>query len=465
MHSTKHLPPRSHEARTILSISLPLVAAYLAEMGMLITDMIIVGHLGSHELAAVGLSADWFYVLLLIGMGVVSIVGVLAAQSLGARDFHGVRHAVEQGLVVATIMSLPVMLGIWYLGPALRLANQDPDVLQLIISYSRPLAWCVLPVLWFAVLRSFVTAMARTSIIMSIAAVALSLNLLINYVLVFGKFGFPALGVVGAAYGTVIVNWLMFIAMSIHVSLSDAFEACRPSLLPKRIDNKTLKEILHLGLPVTASQLLGAGMFTVAAVFVGMLSADALAAQQIVYTVIYVALSTSIAIGDAVRVRVAYGIGMQSAAAARQSAYIAFAFGAGATLLASGTLWLFPEQIVGVFLDTADAANAGAMLIAVALAPYAAAFQLFDGVLLVIANALRGLRDTRSPLWIAAAGYWLVGLGVGYWLCFQQGAGAPGLWLGLIAGSAVAIVMMTSRFRRQMDRVESNLAAAAPRAA
>lgn len=454
--------PRAREARTILSISLPLIAAYLAEMGMLITDMIIVGHLGSNELAAVGLSADWFYVLLLMGMGVVSIVGVLAAQSLGAKDPKGARHAVEQGLIVATLMSMPVMLGIWYLGPALSLANQDPHVLQLISSYSRPLAWCVLPVLWFAVLRSFVTAMARTSVIMLISAVALVLNLAINYVLVFGKFGFPAFGVAGAAYGTVIVNWLMFIAMSVHVSSSSAFTACRPSLLPRRIDRKTLAEILHLGLPVTATQILGAGMFTVAAVFVGMLSADTLAAQQIVYTVIYVALSTSIAIGDAVRVRVAYGIGMQSVPAARQSAKIAFAFGAGATIFAAGALWLFPGQIVGVFLDTTDPANAGAMLIAVALAPYAAAFQLFDGMLLVIANALRGLRDTRSPLWIAAAGYWLVGIGAGYLLCFPYGAGAKGLWLGLIAGSAVAIVMMIWRFRRRMEQIETDLARTAP---
>jgi MATE family multidrug resistance protein len=161
-------------------------------------------------------------------------------------------------------------------------------------------------------------------------------------------------------------------------------------------------------------------------------------------------------------VRVAYGIGMQSVPAARQSANIAFAFGAGATIFAAGALWLFPAQIVGVFLDTTDPANAGAMLIAVALAPYAAAFQLFDGMLLVIANALRGLRDTRSPLWIAAAGYWLVGIGAGSLLCFPYGAGAKGLWFGLIAGSAAAIVMMIWRFRRRLEQVESDLARAAP---
>jgi MATE family multidrug resistance protein len=455
MQATQAIPTVSREARTILSICLPLLAAYLAEMGMLITDMIIVGHLGSNELAAVGLTADWFYVLLLIGMGVVSMVGVLVAQNLGANNLAGVTHAVEQGLVVATLMSVPVMLCIWYLGPALRLANQDPDVLQLIVSYSRPLTWCVIPVLWFAVLRNFVTAMVRASVIMTITVVALALNLLINYVLVFGKFGFPALGVVGAAYGTVIVNWLMFIWMAAHVTLSHSFAHCRASLLPRRFDRAAIGEILRLGLPVTASQILGGAMFTVAAVFVGVISADTLAAQQIVYTVIYVALSASIAIGDAVRVRVAYGIGTGSVAAARQSSGIAFVFGAVATLVACGALWHFPEQIVGIFLDTGNAANSAAMLIAVALAPYAAVFQLFDGVLLVIANALRGLRDTRSPLWIAAAGYWVVGLGSGFWLCFPLDYGATGLWLGLIAGAVVAIALMSLRFRTRIREAET----------
>ncbi|MDH4049215.1 MAG: MATE family efflux transporter [Gammaproteobacteria bacterium] len=458
MSSRSEIPSVTTETRTILNISIPLLAAYLAEMGMLITDMIIVGHLGSNELAAVGLAADWFYVLLLIGMGIISIVGVLVAQSVGARDFRGATDAVEQGLIVASIMSIPVMLCIWYLGPALRVARQDPDVLQLIIQYSQPLTWCVLPILWFAVLRNFVTAMVKASIVMWITVAALALNLAINYALVFGKFGFPALGVVGAAYGTVIVNWLIFAAMAAHVLWSASFSRCRPSLLPRRIDVRIFKEILVLGLPVTGSQILGAASFTAAAIFAGVLSADTLAAQQIVYTVIYVALSASIAIGDAVRVRVAYGIGMRSAAAARQSATIAFSLGAIATIAACSALWLFPQQIVGVFLDTDAAANAGAVLIAVMLAPYAAAFQLFDGVLLVIANALRGLRDTRSPLWIAMAGYWVVGLGLGYWLCFPRGQGATGIWLGMIVGAVVAIVLMTVRYRARMAHAEASLA-------
>jgi MATE family multidrug resistance protein len=448
---------RRQETRIVLAISLPLMAAYVAEMGMMITDMIIVGRLGSKELAAVGLTADWFYVLLLLGMGVVSIVGVLAAQNFGAGNTKGVTDAVEQGVIAATIMSIPVMLAVWYLGPALRFANQDPEVVGLITDYSRPMTWGVLPALWFVVLRNFITALAKSSAIMIITAGALLLNLLLNYTLVFGKFGFPALGVVGAGYGTTIVNWLMFLFLAVHVATSANFADHRFAILPKRVKFETLREIFVLGLPVTVTQMLNGAMFTVAAILVGMISADILAAQMIVYSVIYFALSASVGLGDAARVRVAYGVGTRSVDASRQSAYISFALAGATILIASGVLWLFPEVLVGIFLNISDVENASVLMIAIGLSVYGGWFMLFDGVLIVAANAIRGLRDTRSPLWISIAGYWGIGLGIGTWLCFSLGYGVKGLWWGLILGALFANILMFWRFRNRLGHAERQL--------
>ncbi len=455
-------PTRQQETSTILAISVPLMAAYVAEMGMMITDMIIVGRLGSNELAAVGLTADWFYVLLLLGMGVVSIVGVLAAQNYGAGNPKGIADSVEQGMIAATIMSVPVMLSVWYLGPVLAYANQDPDVIRLITDYSRPLTWGVFPALWFVVMRNFVTALEKSSAIMAITASALLLNLALNYTLVFGKFGFPALGVTGAGYGTTIVNWLMFLFLAAHVIRSQHFRQYSISLIPRRLKYRTLKEIFALGLPVTATQMLNSAMFTVAAIMVGMISADLLASQMIVYTVIYFAFSSSVALGDAAKVRVAYGIGMKSADAARQSAHISFVLAGVAVLFCSVVLWIFPEFLVGVFLDIDDVANDAVLEIAVGLSVYAGWFLLIDGVLIVAANAIRGLRDTQTPLWISMAGYLGVGLGTGTWLCFPMGYGASGLWWGLILGAVVSLLLMFWRFRVRLAQAERRLKAEMP---
>lgn len=438
------------ETRTILGIGLPLTAAYVAEMGMVITDMIIVGRLGSNELAAVGLAGDWFWVLLLIGMGVISIVGVIAAQCLGEGDTKGVIAAGEQGMIAATITSIPVMLCTWYLGPVLGMANQDPDIVRLITDYSRILTWAVFPALWFVALRHYITALARSQAIGWITVAALAMNVALNYTFVYGKFGLPAMGVKGAALGTTIVNWTMFFALVVHVLSSRHFANYRMNIVPRHVNQPLLGEIFRLGTPITITQFLNGAMFTVAAVVVGMISAATLAAQQIVYSVIYLSLSAAGALGDAVRVRVAYGIGRRSVDSSLLSANISFILAGITTLVAALILWIAPRALVGIFLDTADPENARVLEISVALSAYAGMFLLLDGVLMVVANAIRGLRDTRSPLWISMAGYWAVGLGSGVVLCFPMGYGAEGLWWGLVAGVVFSNILMYWRFKRRI---------------
>ncbi|MEM6545919.1 MAG: MATE family efflux transporter, partial [Pseudomonadota bacterium] len=323
------------EGRTILKIALPLTTAYVAEMGMVITDMIIVGRLGSAELAAVGLAGDLFYVILLSGMGIISIVGVLAAQCLGAGDRDGVVAAGEQGMIAALLTSVPIMIVVWFFGPALFYANQDPEVVALVDAYARMLVWGTFPALGFTVLRNYITALERSAIIGWITVVAVALNLLLNYTLVYGRFGFPPLGVAGAGIGTSLVNLAMFAAMAFYLMRSSAFDGYRIRLLPLRADRAALGELLKLGGPVAMTQILNGGMFSAAAVCVGMISAATLAAQQIVYSVIYLALSAAAGFADAVRVRVAFGVGRQDPAAVANSARLGITMAAAASLVAA----------------------------------------------------------------------------------------------------------------------------------
>lgn len=426
---------------------------------MVITDMIIVGRLGSNELAAVGLAGDWFWVLLLIGMGVISIVGVIAAQNLGAGNRQGVIDAGEQGIIAATITSIPVMLGVWYLGPALGLAKQDPEIVQLITGYSRMLTGAVLPALWFVTLRNYVTALSKSAAIGWITVAALGLNIVLNYTFVYGKFGFPAMGVVGAGIGTTLVNWGMTGALIIHVFHSKQFAIHRPRIIPRKLDSELLREIFKLGIPISITQFLNGAMFTVAAVVVGIIGAATLAAQQIAYSVIYLALSAAAALGESVRVRVAYGIGQRAVDASRQSANISFLLAGLTTSFAALVLWIFPDSLVGIFLDTENPDNELVLRISIGLSTYAGLFILLDGVLIVVANAIRGLRDTTSPLWISMAGYWFVGLGSGVWLCFPAGYGADGLWWGLIAGVLFSNILMYWRFTVRLADARRALAA------
>lgn len=451
------VPTRKQETASILGIAVPLTTAYLAEMGMVITDMVIVGRLGSAELAAVGLAGDLFWIFLLVGMGVLTMVGVFAAQSLGAGDDKGVVDAAEQGYLAALLTSLPVMVGVWFLGPILAIAGQDPEVIDLVDDYARILTWGVLPVLWFTVLRNFSTALSQSAIIGWLTLAALALNGVLNYALVYGKSGLPALGVAGAGLGTTIVNWLLFLAFAAYLHRADSFEKYRPSLMHWRLKPAILRSMFRLGTPVALSQIINGGLFSAAAIAAGIIGATTLAAQQIIYSIIYLALSAAAALGDAVRVRVAYGIGLGSITAVHQSARLAFSIAASATLAAALILWLTPEILVGVFLDTASASNQRVLDIAIGLSGVAGLFLLLDGIQMVIANALRGLRDTRSPLLISLLGYWLVGLGLGLTLCFPLGYGAGGLWAGLVLGVLLATGLMFLRFRWCLGRAARDM--------
>jgi MATE family multidrug resistance protein len=447
------------EGGIILSIAMPLTAAYMAEMGMIIIDMIMVGHLGSVELAAVGLAGDLFWVFLLVGMGVISMVGVLVAQAFGARQYQAMVDAAEQGMIVAMLASLPIVICVWFLGPALGLARQEPQVVIQAQGYSRMLALGVMPALWFVVMRNFITALAHSAAIGWIMSGALCLNVAINYTLIFGKFGLPALGVAGAGIGTSIVNWSMFLSLALYIRHSRHFARYRPRLFPRRVQLTTVREIVRLGLPVGLTQILNAGMFSAAAVLAGIVSAKTLAAQQILYSVIYLALSFAAGFADAVRVRVAYGLGQRDLSVIRRSARLSLTMVSLAAFGASMTIWLIPELLVGIFLDQEQAANRDVMGIALALGVSAGLFLVIDSAQMVLADALRGLRDTRGPLAISLAGYWITGLGTGSFMCFVLDMGIQGLWWGLVGGVLLCCLLL---YRRLRVRIASGLPGAAP---
>ena len=451
-----YIPKRKDEIKILFSIATPLTAAWIAEMAMFITDMIMVGKIGSKELAAVGLAGDWFWVLLLIGMGIISMVGVLAAQSLGENNPRGATEACEQGMIAASITSIPVMLLVWYLGYFLQFANQDPEVVGLIDGYAKILTYSVFPALWWAVLRNYLTALNKAGVIGWITICALVLNVGLNYTLIYGKFGFPKLGVNGAGIGTTIVTWLMFFTLVFFVLTLKSLKENKPKIFAPKINWLILKEIFQLGLPNSLTQVLIGSMFTVAAIIVGMISAAALAAQQIIYSVIYAALCAPLGLGEAVRVRVAYGAGKKSIELSQQSANIASFLAGLSTLGIAFLLWFFPEKLIGIFLDINNSKNLEVINLSIKISLYAGFFLLIDGILIVIREAVRGFRDTRSPLWISITGYWIVGMSTGVVLCIPLNYGPTGLWAGLVSGVIFANILMFWKFSSLIRKMKQS---------
>ena len=441
-----------------MRIALPLSAAYLAEFAMFVTTKMVVGKLGYYELAAVGIAGNLSFEVLVILMGLLSIVGVLCAQAEGAGDKKQAGLAVRQGIFVSLLLGTPSMILIWHLDIILEWTGQDPRVLQLVVPYLHGLSACVLPMLFFAVFRNFVSALARPQAVMVITTVAVLVNYFLTLWLVHGGWGIPPLGLFGAGLATSIVSWLMFLALLWHVYQTTVLRGYGIFAERWKLDTTICKEIMVLGLPVAGLVFLEAGMFSAASILSGIISAETLAAYEIVMSWAGIPFVIALGIAEATMVRVAHGAGRNRLDTARQSGILGMLIGVLILVVMMIIPLGFAAYIIDIFISPSDPGFTVVSLLSIEFLTIAAIFQVFDGLQAIAARALRGVKDSVAPLWIAGFGYWILGIGGGSWLAFWMDFGGAGLWWGLAMGLTATGLLLAHRFHQLSKRLISGTA-------
>ena len=447
-----------NEAVTLMRIALPLSAAYLAEFSMFVTTKMVVGKLGYYELAAVGIAGNLSFEVLVILMGLLSIVGVLCAQAEGAGEKKQAGLAVRQGIFVSLLLGTPSMILVWHLDIILGWTGQDPRVLQLVVPYLHGLSACVLPILFFAVFRNFVSALARPQAVMAITIVAVLVNYFLTLWLVHGGWGIPSLGLFGAGLATSIVSWLMFLALLWHVYQTTALRGYGIFAERWKLDTAICKEIMVLGLPVAGLVFLEAGMFSAASILSGIISAETLAAYEIVMSWVGIPFVIALGIAEATMVRVAHGAGRNRLDTARQSGILGMLIGVLILVVMMIIPLGFAAYIIDIFISPSDPGFTVVSLLSIEFLTIAAIFQVFDGLQAIAARALRGVKDSVAPLWIAGFGYWILGIGGGSWLAFWMDFGGVGLWWGLAMGLTATGLLLAHRFHQLSKRLISGTA-------
>lgn len=433
-------------------IAFPLSAAYLAEFSMFITTKMVVGKLGYQQLAAVGIAGDLSFEMLVILMGLLSIIGVLAAQAEGAGKKSEVGQSVRQGLIVATMIGIPAMAFIWNLDLVLAATRQDPVVIELAIPYLRGLSGIVLPILWFAVFRNYIAALAQPFAIMVITVAAVFLNYLLTVWLVYGGFGLDALGLFGAGLATTIVTWLMFLSLALYVYRKPGLRGYGVFRGVWRMHWPTCAEIFRLGIPVAGLTLLEAGLFVAVSILSGVISTKTLAAYEVVMSWVGIPFVIALGLAEATMVRVAHAVGRNHIKAVRRAGHLGMTLGVGLLTILVVIPLGFADQIIQIFITPADPGFAEVSKLAAQFLMIGAIFQVFDGLQAISARALRGLKDSVAPLWIAGFGYWVLGIGGGSILAFPYGYGGTGLWWGLALGLMVTASLLCWRFNQFSSR-------------
>jgi len=431
-------------------LAAPVAATQLGFMLMGVVDTMMLGHLSARALAAGGLGNILTFTCLVLGQGILSALDPLASQAWGAGDHAAIAGYLQRGLVMAAALTAPFVLGLLDIGPLLRAAGQPAGVSLDAAAYTRGILWGVLPYFLFIALRQTLQAMS----IVRPAAVAIVLgnlvNLVCNWAFIFGHLGLPALGVRGSAYSTSAARWTMFLYLLI---------ASRRGLAPywqgftaAATDLRGYLLMLRIGLPIGFHNTAELGIFAAAAVLIGRIGVTELAGHQIAINLASLSFMVPLGIAGAAATRVGNAIGREDMSGARRSAAASLLLGAG-TMACFALLFAVAPGPLGR-LYTRDPA---VIAVVTLLLPIAAVFQVFDGLQVVGAGALRGSADTTFPAASALFGYWALGLPVGWFLAFRRGLGARGLWWGFVVGlAAVAVLLLLRiavRFRRPLTRV------------
>jgi multidrug resistance protein, MATE family len=450
-------PNWRREVRDTLILTLPIAAALLAEMGMGVIDYSMSGHLDPLKhpgaLAAAGLGLQWLFTPMFWGMGVITATGAIGAQAHGGQKPETVSESMRQGFLMATLLSIPIMVIAVGGLLVLPLIYDDSEVVRTvreIVFWGLP--WIPL-VYWFTVVRNFVTVMQRPMIVSICAVAGLPVSFLSNYVFMYGNWGAPEMGAAAVGLTGVIVAVL-------HLAMIVAYVQYVPELRRYHIfarllhfDRKMMVELFRVGIPIGMAYLFETGLFFTITLLMGILSTEALAAHNVVLNVCAVSFMIPYALSQAATVRVGYAVGAGKPEAARRAGYVAVWLGIGWMMIAATTMLIAPNLLTAIYLDLSEPVNASATQLAASLFVIAAIFQIVDGTQVTTQGALRGLKDTTMPMVICGLGYWVFGLGSGVAMGFWMGFGAMGLWWGLAVGLAVSATLLYLRWRRLSGRL------------
>ncbi|AZL61243.1 MATE family efflux transporter [Tabrizicola piscis] len=441
------MTPSTH-ARETLALGLPLAGSHLAQMALHVTDVVMMGRYGVVPLAAVVLGASSFFIVYVLGSGFAKAVMPMVAAALGRGDEAQVRRDTRMGIWLSILFGVLVFPVFWWSGPILLALGQNSEVAAIAESYLRLVGLGLVPALVVTVLQSYLSALGRTQIVLWVTLVAVGVNVTVNYALIFGNWGLPELGAQGAAVATVTVQVLSLLALGLYAGLLPSLRRFHLFQRFWRPDWHAMRLVWRLGVPIGLTGLAEGGLFHASALMMGWIGTVELAAHGIALEVAALTFMLHVGLSSAATIRIARFDGRGDRVALKAAAKIAVAISTGVAVASVVLFVSLPEPIVSLFLDLKKPESAAILAYGSVLLMLAALFQLADALQVMALGLLRGVQDTRVPMWLAAVSYWLIGIPCSYVLAFPLGFGGVGLWLGLVVGLVCAAVSLMWRFWR-----------------
>lgn len=447
--------PWSGHLKATLLLGLPIVGSHLAQMLITLTDTVMMGWYGIDELAAVVLASSIFFVLFIVGSGFAFAIMPMAASAEGEGDTKQVRRVVRMGLWISLIYCAIMMPLLWNFEAILLAIGQAPEIAKLAQTYMHVVQWSMFPAMLVMVLKSYLSALERVNLVLWVTILAAILNALVNYALIFGNWGFPEMGVRGAAIASILSTLLSFGFIALYVYLLPELKEYAIFTRFWRSDWPAFWEVFRLGWPIGATMLAETGLFSATAILMGWLGTTELATHGIAIQIASMAFVIYLGFSTAGTVRAGRALGRGDIAGIWRVAVTVLGLQLFVAALVIVMFLAIPETLIGAFLTDGSVEASDIVAYGVGLLLVTALFQIPDGVQVVALSLLRGIKDTKVPMILAVISYWVIGMPVAYILGFVWGYGGVGIWAGLVIGLTVAAVTMLWRFvwlMRKMNR-------------
>lgn len=429
------------EIVALLFLGGPLIAAQLAQISMNFVDTVMAGHLSPRDLAAVAVGGSLWMPIVVFGMGVLMSVSPTVAHAYGAGRFGAIGGHVRQGLWLSQAVGLVSFVAVRSCSPLLRRMHVDPEIVPTAAGFLDAISWGLPASSAFTVLRGYSEAVSKTRPVMVISLVGLAANIVGNLIFMHGRLGMPRLGAIGTGVASAVVMWTMLISLVFWILCDRYYKPFTPFGRREFPDRAQLARLLALGSPIGVCLFMEGSMFSTVSLLMGRLGAEVVAGHQVALNVASVTFMVPLGLSIAITVRVGQAMGRGEPHAARRSGLVGAGLAVSFMSLAAFVMGTAPGLIASIYTRDERVHS-----VAVSLLMMAAIFQIFDGLQVAGAGALRGLKDTAVPMGITLVAYWGLGLPLGVVLGLVLDGGPQALWIGLIAGLTVAALLLNTRF-------------------
>jgi len=443
-----------------LKLSLPVMLGMLGHTLVSLVDNIMVGKLDPTNLAAVSLGNSFVFIGMAIGIGFSSAITPLIAEADSENNHHKLQSTFVHGIILCTALSLLLFLSIFFFRDIMLLMNQPEAVVELALPYLELVVISLIPLLIFQAFKQFCDGLSLTIYPMYAAVIANVINVLINYVLIFGKFGFPQMGIMGAAIGTLISRTVMLVFLILIVKYNSKIKQCLNDIRQIKIDKLMFKKILAIGIPSSLQMVFEVVFFTTAIWLSGLLGENPQSANQIALNLSSMTFMIASGLSVSAMVRVGNQKGLKNYVDLRRISFSILLLGLILALFFALCFILFSDLLPYIYIDLNNTLNYKDNLevieITSKLLIIAAVYQISDTIQVIILAALRGMQDVKIPTLITFVAYWLIGFPISYFLGSDDMLGSEGIWIGLLSGLTIAATLLYIRFNILTNRLITN---------